>query len=138
MLRKRPLITNYKDEKQLTFKTFEHLLNLQNPNDPHMTRIDQENDGILQPDLDDLFETSFQTQGEHKSLSDLPDYSDEVISQYYFDALNGRDPSDIPQVVDLDTEPDYVNFVKKSISNMLKEENEFSTNIKDVVEQKKL
>jgi len=64
---------------------------------------------------------------EVRDLSDYPDYSDKVINDYLMNQINGIERP-VPPVVDLDTAPNYVDFVNLSIKNMLQFENEFNEN----------
>lgn len=66
---------------------------------------------------------------EVKDLSDYPDYSDQVINDYLMERINGIEKPP-PQFVDLDTAPNYVDFVNLSIKNMLDFENQFNQNTK--------
>lgn len=60
------------------------------------------------------------------TLDELPDESDEILSDYKLKTLLGTASGAPPTFVDLDTAPDYVDFVKNSIKNMLASENEFN------------
>lgn len=62
-------------------------------------------------------------------LSDYPDYSDQIMNDYIMSQLKG-DEKPVPQIVDLDTAPNYVDFVNVSIKNMLEFENMFNENTK--------
>lgn len=62
-------------------------------------------------------------------LSDYPDYSDQIMNDYIMSQLKG-DERPVPQIVDLDTAPNYVDFVNVSIKNMLEFENLFNQNTK--------
>ena len=62
-------------------------------------------------------------------LSDYPDFSDEKLNDYILDLMKGKEVPK-PNVIDLDTAPDYVNFVNVSIKNMKGFEGQFDTESK--------
>lgn len=64
-------------------------------------------------------------QKEINDLSNYPDYSDNIINDYIMSRLKGIEQAP-PMVIDLDTAPDYVDFVNLSIKNMLEYENLFN------------
>jgi hypothetical protein len=61
------------------------------------------------------------------NLEDFPDYSDEILSDYKIAQMLGK-PMEMPNVVDLDTSPNYVDFIKESIVSQIRSENEFDVN----------
>jgi len=78
-------------------------------------------------DIETLFLDYNETQNEHayKDLTDYPDYSDLVYNDYMMNYLRGIDQPQ-PDFIDLDTAPDYVQFVNNSVKNMLDFENLFN------------
>ena len=62
-------------------------------------------------------------------LTDYPDYSDEKLNDYTINRMKGYDVQP-PQIIDLDTAPDYVDFVNLSIKNMQSFAGEFDDNSK--------
>lgn len=108
--------------------------------DPHR-RADEIDDQDTAPEVNaPLYDTSITNpiKSSNQYLGDFPDYSDEVMSDYRLSVMLGK-PIDIPVVVDLDTAPDYVDFIKNSIVNLVKSETEFNINnaeIKDLLQQK--
>lgn len=103
--------------------------------DPHR-RADELDDQDTAPRVNaPLYDTSITNpmKSTNKYLGDFPDYSDEVMSDYRLAMMLGK-PIDIPAVVDLDTAPDYVDFIKNSITNLIKSENEFNIDNAEIKE----
>lgn len=66
------------------------------------------------------------TADDREEDRDLEDYSDIMITEQQIRQL--LNPNYVPiKVVDLDTAPDYVEFIKTANANMLASENEFNT-----------
>lgn len=113
----------------LVFNAFEieHALDNFDPYDPHR-RADEIDDPITAPLVNQpLFDTSVVNpiKDSDISLLDFPDYSDEVMSDFRMNQMLGkRMPTEA--VVDLDTSADYDEFVKNSIKNVIKSENEYN------------
>ena len=99
------------------------------PADPHR-RADEFDDEYTSPQVNKPFyDTStvvpLTEEDSNISLVTLPDYSDEVISDFQIQRMLGK-PINMENVVDLDTAPNYVNFVKNTIKNVIQSENEFN------------
>jgi hypothetical protein len=99
------------------------------PADPHR-RADEFDDEYTAPQVNKPFyDTStvvpMTEDDSNISLVSLPDYSDEVISDFQIQRMLGK-PVNMENVVDLDTAPNYVNFVKNTIKNVIQSENEFN------------
>lgn len=99
------------------------------PADPHR-RADEFDDEYTAPQVNKPFyDTStvvpLTEEDSNISLVTLPDYSDEVISDFQIQRMLGK-PINMENVVDLDTEPNYVNFIKNTIKNVIQSENEFN------------
>lgn len=95
--------------------------------DPHR-RADELDDENTAPQVNaPLYDTSITNpiKTSNINISEFPDYSDEVLSDYKLALMLGKQP-DIPVVIDLDTAPDYVDFIKNSITTLVKSENEFN------------
>ncbi len=95
--------------------------------DPHR-RADELDDDNTAPQVNaPLYDTSITNpiKKSNINISEFPDYSDEVLSDYKLALMLGKQP-DIPVVIDLDTAPDYVDFIKNSITTLVKSENEFN------------
>jgi len=95
--------------------------------DPHR-RADELDDRYTAPVVNaPLYDTSITNpiKASNKGLDEFPDYSDEVMSDYRMAMMLGKQ-IDIPRVIDLDTAPDYVEFIKNSITNIIRSENEFN------------
>lgn len=102
------------------------------PADPHR-RADEFDDKNTAPLFNQpLYDTSTTTPivDSNMGLSNLPDYSDEILSDYRISQMLGK-PIEVPNVVDLDTAPDYVNFIKNTIKNVIASENEFNIDGKE-------
>ena len=113
----------------LTFPAFEFEQALDNYDiaDPHR-RQDEFDDINTAPVVNaPLYDTSITNPIEKSNigLSNFPDYSDEVLSDYKMSQMMGKA---IPQenIVDLDTAENYVDFIKNSIKNIIASENEFN------------
>jgi len=97
--------------------------------DPHR-RADELDDRKTSPIVNaPLYDTSITTplKKSNMSLQNFPDYSDEVLSDYKLAILLNK-PVPAPNVADLDTDPDYVKFIKNSIKNIIQSEGEFNLN----------
>lgn len=95
--------------------------------DPHR-RADELDDKNTAPQVNaPLYDTSITNPIKTSNINilEFPDYSDEVMSDYKLSLMLGKQP-DIPVVIDLDTAPDYVDFIKNSIASLIKSENEFN------------
>ena len=103
--------------------------------DPHRRadELDDENTAPLVNAV--LYDTSRTNpiKASNKNISDFPDYSDEVMSDYRLQKMLGKN-IEIPKVVDLDTAPDYVEFIKNSITSLIKSENEFNIENNELTE----
>jgi hypothetical protein len=103
--------------------------------DPHR-RADEFDDPETAPRVNQpLYDTSTSTplRKSNIDLDILPDYSDEIMSEYRIKQLLGQPLPDVSQVVDLDTAPDYVDFIKNSIRTIISSENEFNLDNKENV-----
>jgi hypothetical protein len=97
--------------------------------DPHR-REDELDDKRTAPIVNaPLYDTSITNpiKKSEISLGDFPDYSDEILSDYKMAILLNK-PVPAPDVADLDTDPDYVKFIKNSIKNIIQSEGEFNLN----------
>jgi hypothetical protein len=97
--------------------------------DPHR-RADELDDKRTAPIVNaPLYDTSITNpiKVSELSLESFPDYSDNVISDYKLALILGK-PVPSPNVADLDTDPDYVKFIKNSIKNIIQSESEFNLN----------
>ena len=97
--------------------------------DPHR-RADELDDKKTAPVVNaPLYDTSITNpiKKSELSLESFPDYSDEVLSDYKLAILLNK-PVPAPDVADLDTDPDYVKFIKNSIKNIIQSEGEFNLN----------
>jgi hypothetical protein len=106
--------------------------------DPHR-RADEFDDKDTAPQVNAaLYDTSITNpiKQSNKNLSDFPDYSDEVMSDYQMMRMLGK-TIDVPSIVDLDTAPDYSAFIKNSIKNIIKSETEFNLVNAEVLENLK-
>jgi hypothetical protein len=111
--------------------------------DPHR-RQDELDDKRTSPIVNaPLYDTSITTpiKKSELSLESFPDYSDEVLSDYKLAILLNK-PVPAPDVADLDTDPDYVKFIKNSIKNIIQSESEFNLNrnriTTELIKQQKL
>lgn len=103
--------------------------------DPHR-RADEMDDNNTAPVVNAvLYDTSITNpiKATNINISEFPDYSDEVMSDYRLKKMMGKQV-EIPRVIDLDTAPDYVDFIKNSINNLIKSENEFNIENNELVE----
>lgn len=124
--------------QELTFTPLEwgQVLDTFDPADPHR-RADELDDIDTAPVVNaPLYDTSITNpiRKTNKGLMDMPDYSDEVMSDYRLAQLLGK-PMEIPAVVDLDTAPDYVDFIKNSIKNIIQSENEFNISNTEIMDK---
>lgn len=106
--------------------------------DPHR-RADEFDDKDTAPQVNAaLYDTSITNpiKQSNKNLSEFPDYSDEVMSDYQMMRMLGK-TIDVPSIVDLDTAPDYSAFIKNSIKNIIKSETEFNLVNAEVLENLK-
>jgi hypothetical protein len=109
--------------------------------DPHR-RADELDDDDTAPQVNvPLYDTSITNpiSKSNNNLEDFPDYSDEVMSDYQMQRMLGK-PINIPSIVDLDTAPDYVDFIKNTIKNVISSETEFNiqnTEISEILKQVK-
>lgn len=115
--------------KPLVFNAFEfdHALDNFDPADPHR-RADEFDDPVTKPLVNQpLYDTSIANpiKDSNLGLDDFPDKSDEFMSDFQMARMLGKPlPTDV--VVDIDTTPDYDVFVKNTIKNLLKSENEYN------------
>ena len=103
--------------------------------DPHR-RADEFDDPDTAPQVNTpLYDTSITNpiKTSNKNISEFPDYSDEVMSDYQMMRMLGKD-IDVPSIVDLDTAPDYAGFIKNSIKNIIKSETEFNITNSEILE----
>lgn len=106
--------------------------------DPHR-RADEFDDKDTAPQVNAaLYDTSITNpiKQSNKNISEFPDYSDEVMSDYQMMRMLGK-TIDVPSIVDLDTAPDYSAFIKNSIKNIIKSETEFNLVNAEVLENLK-
>jgi len=106
--------------------------------DPHR-RADELDDDDTAPQVNaPLYDTSITNpiKESNKNISEFPDYSDEVMSDYQLQRMLGKQ-IDVPSIVDLDTAPDYVDFIKNSIKNIIKSETEFNIANSEILEHLK-
>ena len=124
-------------EELLQSMTFEQhivgeMLDNYDPSDPHR-RQDEFDDKQTAPlGNQPFYDTSTSTpiKDTNKGLDELPDYSDEVLSDYRIQQMLGRE-IEIPNIVDLDTAPNYVDFIKNTIRTVINSENEFNIDSKE-------
>lgn len=106
--------------------------------DPHR-RADEFDDDETAPVVNaPLYDTSITNpiKSSNTNISQFPDYSDEVMSDYKMAQLLGKQ-MEIPSIVDLDTADDYVKFIQNSITNIIKSENEFNISNAEIAETQK-
>ena len=106
--------------------------------DPHR-RADELDDDNTAPQVNaPLYDTSITNpiKESNKNISEFPDYSDEVMSDYQLQRMLGKQ-IDVPSIVDLDTAPDYVDFIQNSIKNIIKSETEFNISNSEILENLK-
>ena len=106
--------------------------------DPHR-RADEFDDPDTAPQVNaPLYDTSITNpiKESNKNISQFPDYSDEVMSDYQMMRMLGKD-IDVPSIVDLDTAPNYVGFIQNSIKNIIKSETEFNIANSEILEKLK-
>jgi len=106
--------------------------------DPHR-RADELDDDNTAPQVNaPLYDTSITNpiKESNKNISEFPDYSDEVMSDYQLQRMLGKQ-IDVPSIVDLDTAPDYVAFIQNSIKNIIKSETEFNIANSEILEHLK-
>ena len=113
----------------LTFPAWEFSQALDNFDiaDPHR-RQDEFDDTNTAPIVNaPLYDTSITNPIEKSNigLSNFPDYSDEILSDYKMAKMLGK-PLPQESIVDLDTAEDYSGFIKNSIKNIIASENEFN------------
>jgi hypothetical protein len=58
------------------------------------------------------------------------------MSDYQMMRMLGKD-IDVPSIVDLDTAPNYVGFIKNSIKNIIRSETEFNISNSEILERLK-
>lgn len=91
--------------------------------DPHGNDFD-----ITDPIINNL-EMNFNNEKTYKKkvidLADFPDFSDKEITDYLMNKMKGIETLQTP-VIDLDTAPNYVDFVNLSIKNMQQFDNQFN------------
>lgn len=113
--------------EQLTIGEMDNLLialDMNEQENPHGDDFEID-DRDIETNFLDFEQQNLYRNKEIKDLSDYPDYSDEAINDYLMNRLKGIEKPP-PQVVDLDTAPNYVDFVNLSIKNMLDFENQFN------------
>jgi hypothetical protein len=106
---------------------FQQALDNYDQADPHR-RADEIDDRFTAPVVNaPLYDTSITNpiRASNKNIDEFPDFSDEVMSDYRMALMLGKQV-EIPRVVDLDTAPDYVDFIKNSITSVIRSENEFN------------
>lgn len=94
--------------------------------DPHR-RADEFDDAHTAPKGNQpLYDTSTSTPivASNIALTDFPDISDEIMSDYKIQKMLGRDP-EVPTFSDLDTATDYVQFIKNTVASLAASEGEF-------------
>ena len=94
--------------------------------DPHR-RADEFDDAHTAPKGNQpLYDTSTSTPivASNIALTDFPDISDEIMSDYKIQKMLGRDP-EVPTFSDLDTAVDYVQFIKNTVASLAASEGEF-------------
>lgn len=117
---------------------FDRALDIMDIADPH-GRADELDDINTAPVVNaPLYDTSITNPiiKSNKYISDFPDYSDEVMSDFRLAQLLGK-PMEIPSVVDLDTSDNYVDFIKNSIKNVIASENEFNISNAEIADKVK-
>lgn len=67
-------------------------------------------------------------------LDDLPDYSDEMISDYEIRRMLGQNVESMENIVDLDKADNYVAFIKNTIKNVIASESEFNIDRQEVMD----
>jgi len=95
--------------------------------DPHR-RADEFDDKHTAPlGNQPLYDTSTSTPIKltNLSLTEFPDVSDEVMSDYKIQKMLGKD-IEVPQFVDLDTAPNYVQFIKNTANSLAASALEFT------------
>lgn len=95
--------------------------------DPHR-RADEFDDKHTAPlGNQPLYDTSTSTPIKltNLSLTDFPDVSDEVMSDYKIQKMLGKD-IEVPAFVDLDTAPNYVQFIKNTANSLAESALEFT------------
>lgn len=112
----------------LTFetKTLGVILDNYDNADP-FRRADEFDDEDTAPQVNmPFYDTSISTpqKDTNMALSDLPDYSDKILSDYKIQKMLGRDVP-VPNFVDLDTSDTYAPFIQNTIKNVLASEGEF-------------
>jgi|TARA_R110000772_G_scaffold97604_2_gene196949 hypothetical protein len=117
---------------------FSEALDNYDRNDPHRRQdeLDDENTGPLVNAP--LYDTSITNpiKKSNSNISEFPDYSDEVMSDYMIAKLLGKQ-IEIPSIIDLDTADNYVDFIKNSITSLIKSENEFNITNAEISEKTK-
>jgi hypothetical protein len=100
------------------------------PADPHRRQDEYDDKNTAPLGNQPFYDTSTSTpiQKSNVSLQDFPDYSDKIMTDYRIKMILGQPTDSIPNVVDLDTAPNYVNFIKNSIRNVIASESEFDIN----------
>lgn len=124
----------------LTFPAWEFAEALDNFDraDPHR-RADEFDDKNTAPVVNaPLYDTSITNPIEKSNigLTNFPDYSDEVLSDYKMAQILGK-PVPNESIVDLDTADDYVDFIKNTIKNIISSENEFNISNAEIQERTK-
>jgi len=96
------------------------------PADPHR-RQDEFDDKHTAPlGNQALYDTSTSTpiKLSNLSLTEFPDVSDEIMSDYKIQKMLGKD-IEVPQFVDLDTAPNYTQFIQNTANSLIDSSMEF-------------
>lgn len=108
-------------------KAVSQALDTYDPADPHRRDDEFDDPDVKQNVVMPLYDLSIvnPVNASNLSLSEFPDYSDKVLSDYKIQKMLGRDIA-MPAFVDLDTADNYVGFIQNSVKNVLASENEFN------------
>lgn len=109
--------------EMLELRTFEQILDRTDPADPHQNQFEIQ-DPAVNPQMDTP-EITVAFKDEFTTLKNLSDFSDEHVEEMLMRRLKNPNAL-VDTFIDLDTAPNYVDFVKNSIKNMIAEENEFN------------
>ena len=111
---------------EFTADIFADAKDLSDPADPfhNVDNLEQSDEKVAEENKN-FFTARFVEKDGLVGLSDLPDESDEIMSDYLMMRMKGLEVKP-PQYVDLDTSRNYVDFIKNSIVNANLSENEFS------------
>ncbi len=95
--------------------TLREALDNTDPADPHRRQDEFDDEHTAPVGNAPLYDTSTSTpiRLSNASLTDFPDFSDQVMSDYKIQQMLGHNVK-MPNIVDLDTAPNYVQFIKNS------------------------